>query len=104
MRGCVQVDVDDRFVAQLAVDALLLETDQERPLGDRTGQVGGVPAPVLQEQVLVALETQQRHRLPLSALAVLAEEDRVLALQLGELGREGRTPCRSRRRTRGRTG
>jgi hypothetical protein len=83
-----QVNVDHRLPAQFVVDALFLEADQERPLGDSAWQVRGVPAVVLQEQVFVLLEPQQRHRLPFAAVAVLAEKDRVFPLQLGVFARE----------------
>ena len=80
------VDVDDRFVAQFAIDPGFLEADQERALGDRARQVVCVPAAVLHEQVLALREAQQGDRLPRIAVAIPAQEDRVLALQLGVFG------------------
>ena len=42
---------------------------------------------VLEEQILVAVESEQRDRLEL-VIRVLAEEDRIFALHLLELGRK----------------
>jgi len=82
--------VQDRLPGELAIDAVFLEPDQERPFGRSTGQVGRVPAALLQVQVLVLLEPQQGHRLPFPAGGVPAQEDRVFALQFGVLARVGR--------------
>lgn len=85
-----QVDMDHRLLHQGTVDALLLETDQERPLGDDARQVTGSPAPVLQKQILVLCKAQQRHRLVGAGGRILAKKQRIFALQLGEFGDEGR--------------
>src|SRR5690606_6124395 len=84
-----RVDMDHRFALQLAADALLLEADQERAPRDRARQVAGVPAVALDVEVLAAVATEQRDGLEAAGL-VLAEEDRILALHLGELGRPHR--------------
>jgi hypothetical protein len=51
--------------------------------------MAALPLAVLKEQILVALEPEQRHRLE-RALLVLAEQDREFALRVLELGREQR--------------
>ncbi len=82
--------MDHRLLHQGPVDVLLLETDQERSLGNDARQVAGIPAPVLQKQVFILCEAQQRHRPVTTPGRILAEEQRVLALQLGIFGHEGR--------------
>ena len=83
----VEIDVDHRLADHIAVHFPLAEPDQERPaLLDRR-DVTGIPAVVVQEQVLVLVEPQQRDRLEIAA-RVPAEEDRILTLRVGEFGRE----------------
>ncbi|MNT30011.1 hypothetical protein D3C72_1657810 [compost metagenome] len=86
----VQVHVQHRFPGERAIDALLLESDEEGALGCRPWQVGGIPATVLQEQVLVLLEPQQGHRLPVTGGGVLAKKEGIFALQLGKRAGVGR--------------
>ncbi|MNV99013.1 hypothetical protein D3C71_1943300 [compost metagenome] len=53
-----------RFLPELSIDTLLLEPDEERPLGRRAREIAGIPSAILQEQVLVLLEPQQHDGLP----------------------------------------
>lgn len=86
----LQVDMDHRLLYQRAIDALLLEADQKWPFGNDSRQVAGIPALVLQEEVLVVRKAQHRHSLVCAAGRILAKEQRVFALQLGKFGDEGR--------------
>ena len=63
------------------------EADQERQALDGERDVRGVPAALGQEQVLPLLEAEQRDGLELP-LRVLAKHDRVVRLDVAELGRE----------------
>ncbi|MNC32747.1 hypothetical protein D3C75_811140 [compost metagenome] len=86
----IQIHVQHRFPGKRTIDVAFLEADQEWPFRRGTGQVGGVPATVLQEQVLVLFEPQQGHRLPAARGGVPAQEDGIFPLQFGELARIGR--------------
>jgi hypothetical protein len=85
--GAVQVDVDDGGTLDLAAFLAFLKADEEGATRDDGGHVQSVPLVTLQVQVLVGGEAEQRHRVVLT-LAVAPEEDGVLALHVGELGRE----------------
>ena len=83
----VEIDVDHRLADHIAVHFQITEADQEWPALLDCRDIAGIPAVVVQEQVFVLVEPQQRDRLEIAGL-VPAEEDRVLALREGELGRE----------------
>jgi len=86
----IQVHVQHRFLRERPLDLVFLESDEERPLGRRPGQVGRIPAAVLQVKILVLLKPKQDHGLPLTRGGVPAKEKGVFALQFGELARVGR--------------
>jgi hypothetical protein len=86
----IKIHVQHRFLAERAIDVAVLEADQERPFCCGPGQVGGIPVPVLQEQILMLLEPEQRYRLPGAAVGIATQEDGIFPLQFGELARIGR--------------
>ena len=81
----VEVDVDHRLGALRRRRAC--QSDQERAALLHGGHVAGLPAALVEEQILVPVEPEQRDRLE-RAVRILAEEDRIFALDLLELGRE----------------
>ena len=85
----IQIHVDHRLLSQLTADVALLKADQEGPARDDARNVVGEPATLLQKQVLVLPEAEQRDRMILAARGILSEEDRILALDVGVLGWKG---------------
>ena len=79
--GMIEVDVDHRLIA--------VEADQERPAPRQGGDVTGGPALAVEEQVLVAVEAEDRQRLQ-DAAFLPAEQDRIVPLRVLEFGQEQR--------------
>ena len=84
--GMAHVDVDlPRSVA------IGRAADQERLDAERERTIAGVPAPVLDEQILVLLEPHQRQCRKTVALDVQPKQDRELVLQPAKFVRHGKT-------------
>ncbi len=77
----IQVHVDHGLVA--------LEADEERPARHDSRNVAGVPAVLVEEEILSFSEAQQRHGEEAARAGVLAEQDRVFALHVAPFGGEG---------------
>ncbi len=61
--GIVEIDLDHQLGAQLAVDVLLAQPDQEGAAALDRGDVASPPALGAEEEILVAIEAEQHHRL-----------------------------------------
>ena len=75
----VEIDVHHRLA--------IAKADEERLALDRQRHVRRIPAVRAEEQVLLVLEAEQRDRLELSVRR-LVEHDRIVRLDVAELGRE----------------
>jgi hypothetical protein len=85
----IHIHVDHRLLTQLTADIALLKADQEGPAHDDARNIVGEPATLVQKQVLVLAEAEQRDRMIFAARGILPEEDRILALDVGVLRWKG---------------
>ena len=87
--GVVGIDENHRLgvVGQNLSGRGLRLADQERADAVHGGNIGGVPAVAVEKQVFVPVETQNGDRFEAAVLR-LAEEDRIMALDVLIFGRE----------------
>ena len=78
----IEID-DDRGVAGLL---LIADAEEERAAAKRRRDIAGGPFAFTQEQILAAVEPENRDRLK-AAVGILAEQDGIFALELLELTR-----------------
>jgi hypothetical protein len=83
----VEIDMDHRLAAGLAVQRLLLQRDREGAARLDRRNVARLPGMPVEKQIFVAVEAEQRDRLEI-AVRILAEEDRIFPLDLLIFGRE----------------
>ena len=88
----IHIDVDHRFSSTGAVNRLVLEADQERPPIQNGGYVVARPPLVIEEQVLIPVKAQDDMGQRRAGFRVLVEQDRILLVQLRELGRKRQGP------------